>query len=176
MSSSNNRYAPYKFEPAKDTDKGKIIGESFDGRIKERVYGSAFGHSIRSGNDKINHIYGQAGRQIGFNPPPFAYLGPGNNLDNGPPVNEIDSDARIHDKAYDSAQNLGDVQKADKQFIAAASDHIVEGINFHESPLNAIGSSLGIGGIGPKYIVENTLNKPLYPSFSGKNVFKFKTS
>lgn len=43
----------------------------------------------------------------GFHLPSDRYLGPGNPLENGPPVDAVDAAARIHDYRYDQIHNLG---------------------------------------------------------------------
>lgn len=53
--------------------------------------------------------------------PGYSYLGPGNSLDRGQPVNELDKAARIHDYAYAALQKDGvnpylQYNQADKDF------------------------------------------------------------
>ena len=42
----------------------------------------------------------------------YKYLGPGNKLDKGEPVNRADRIAQIHDFAYDKAKTKEDVYQA----------------------------------------------------------------
>uniref|UniRef100_A0AAT9JYN8 Capsid protein n=1 Tax=Ostrich parvovirus TaxID=2699166 RepID=A0AAT9JYN8_9VIRU len=63
----------------------------------------------------------------GFVLPGYKYLGPGNGLDKGPPVNKADSVALGHDKAYDQQLKAGDnpyikFNHADQDFIDSLQD------------------------------------------------------
>lgn len=91
--------------------------------------------------------------------PPFKYLGPGNPLNKGEPINEIDADAREHDIAYN--KNI-DISGADTTFINKSKDHIVNAINLKESPLNTLGAVLGAAGIGAKKFIEDKTGQ-IYP-------------
>lgn len=95
--------------------------------------------------------------------PGYNYLGPGNILNKGPPLNDIDADAQQHDIAYDKAQTSKEVSKADEIFVNQAKDHIVESINLNDKPLNTIGSIVGAVGIGTKQAVEKHTGI-IYPS------------
>lgn len=52
--------------------------------------------------------------------PGYKYLGPGNNLYSGAPVNKLDALAEKHDWQYTLAKSYDDVYKADKEFINEA--------------------------------------------------------
>lgn len=106
--------------------------------------------------------------KVGLVPPPFKYLGPGNSLNKGEPYNEIDADALEHDIAYNTAENKENIFHADKKFLSQVGDHLAEGISGHGSISNSIGAALGGVGIGLKHSVESSLNRSIYPKFSGK--------
>lgn len=103
------------------------------------------------------------GEKKGLTVPGFKYLGPGNSLNRGNPVNEIDEDAEEHDKAYDRAKTSEEVSAADKSFISKASDHIIKAINQKESLSNTIGAAIGAVGIGIKSGIEKQTGV-IYPS------------
>lgn len=101
-------------------------------------------------------------KRVGLNPPGYNYLGPGNPNENGPAKNQIDADAKEHDKAYSEAKTSADVAKADSEFIGKSIDHIFTGSN----PYDIIGGALGAVGIKAKSAVEKYTGT-LYPSVSG---------
>lgn len=89
--------------------------------------------------------------------PGYKYLGPGNSIQKGEPVNEVDWVAYFHDWSYNKAKNKNEIFVADrwakKQF----------GDEFLKSP--SLGVALGYLGISAKNIVEeDILNKTVYPS------------
>jgi len=98
--------------------------------------------------------------------PPFKYLGPGNSLNRGNPYNNIDSDAKEHDEAYNSAKTVEDIQRADTNFINKSIDHTIEGIAGKGDIGDTIGGIIGSIGIGSKKIIEKATGN-LYPSISG---------
>lgn len=100
----------------------------------------------------------------GFVPPPYKYLGPGNTLNRGEPYNNIDSDAKIHDIQYSSANTKEDVFKSDKEFLQKSGDHIIEGISGQGSYSDTIGAIIGGTGIGIKHSVEKLTNNIHYPN------------
>ena len=112
----------------------------------------------------------------GLVPPPFKYLGPGNSLNKGEPYNEVDADALEHDIAYNTAGNKENIFNADKKFLNKVGDHLAEGIQGSGSISNSIGAALGGVGIGAKHAVESTLNKSIYPNFSGKRKWLHQTT
>lgn len=100
--------------------------------------------------------------------PGYKYLGPGNDVDKGPPVNAIDAIAKKHDEDYEKVtmelKETGDVeegkkkiQEADKKFIENLAD--IEASTVHEF----IGKHVGITGILAKSTLEKVLNTILYP-------------
>lgn len=69
----------------------------------------------------------KAKSDAGFNFPGHKYLGPGNSLDRGPPVDADDAAAQAHDQAYDEQLKLGDnpyvkYNHADREFQEALKD------------------------------------------------------
>ncbi len=102
----------------------------------------------------------------GLTVPGYKYLGPGNSLNRGQPTNQIDEDAKEHDEAYDKAKTTQEVSQADNTFVNKALDHIVNAINFKETPDNAVGATIGAIGIGTKQAVEKHTGV-IYPSVSG---------
>uniref|UniRef100_A0A1L8E5W6 Putative vp n=1 Tax=Haematobia irritans TaxID=7368 RepID=A0A1L8E5W6_HAEIR len=89
----------------------------------------------------------------------YKYLGPGNSLDKGEPINKADSIAREHDIAYDRAKTKEDIYKADREAIIQFKDDFLK--NPH------LGNIAGFAGLGAKHIVERSLNKVIYPKLSG---------
>lgn len=100
--------------------------------------------------------------------PGYNYLGPGNDIDNGPPVNAVDEIAKKHDEDYEKItmehQVTGDleeskrkIREADKEFINNMKD--VEAPTVHEF----IGKHAGITGILVKSTLEKVMDTLLYP-------------
>lgn len=85
--------------------------------------------------------------------PGYKYLGPGNSLDKGAPVNYADEVAYEHDLKYDKARSSSEVREADRIAISKFYKGAQQG-NF--------GSSIGLVGLSSKYAVE-TLTGVLYP-------------
>lgn len=81
--------------------------------------------------------------------PYHKYLGPGNDLDSGAPVNEADLIAQEHDNAYADAKKESDIQTADWN---SASEFIG---NFQDT--GSIPSAIGAIGLGIKYGAERLL-------------------
>jgi hypothetical protein len=102
----------------------------------------------------------------GLTVPGYKYLGPGNSLNRGQPTNQIDEDAKEHDEAYDKAKTNQEVSEADNKFVNKALDHLVNAINFKETPGNTIGAAVGAVGIGIKQAVEKHTGI-IYPSVAG---------
>lgn len=74
--------------------------------------------------------------------PGYKYLGPGNGLDKGEPVNKADAAAREHDKAYDEQLKAGDnpyvkYNHADKEFQEALKDDTSFGGNLAKGVFQA---------------------------------------
>lgn len=86
--------------------------------------------------------------------PKYKYLGPGNKLNSGEPINEADLIAQIHDYAYAFAKSQIDIRKADEEAIK----------QFHQSQEGIFGSILGEKGLLLKYGVESLFKDVLYPN------------
>lgn len=94
----------------------------------------------------------------GLTLPGHNYIGPGNELNNGIPIDMDDSIAQEHDIAYEQAKNKDDIFKADQQALNEFGIDFYENKNLH--------SGLGFVGIGIKHSVEKLLDKTVYPSMS----------
>nr|QTE04062.1 MAG: VP [Phylloscopus inornatus parvoviridae sp.] len=88
--------------------------------------------------------------------PGYNYLGPGNSLDNGEPVNKVDKVARDHDIAYSRARSKQDIFNSDWKAIKSF------GSEFIKSP--SIAAASGAVGLGIKTGVERSINKTIYPN------------
>ncbi|KAL1424581.1 hypothetical protein MTO96_019987 [Rhipicephalus appendiculatus] len=87
--------------------------------------------------------------------PGHRYLGPGNPLRNGDPVDEDDGIAKSHDEAYERAKSHVDVFAADQASAALFLNDFRRTGNWH--------SALGAVGLGTKNIVEQyVLGRSLY--------------
>lgn len=83
------------------------------------------------------------------------YIGPGNSVNNGEPIDTGDAIAEIHDRQYASARNVDDIRQADRSAISAfAEDAIVN---------QRYCSAIGAVGIGTKYALES-LTGVIYPN------------
>lgn len=87
--------------------------------------------------------------------PGHKYLGPGNELDSGEPVDSDDLIAQEHDKAYDSAECQEDIYRADEIAIFSFIFDWIKNRNWH--------SALGALGISFKHCTEKVFNRVLYP-------------
>ncbi len=87
--------------------------------------------------------------------PGYKYLGPGNPLNSGKPINEADSIAERHDWEYNSAKHKEDIFESDNKAID----------DFRESFINnpSIGSAAGYIGLGIKHNFEKAIDKVIYP-------------
>lgn len=96
--------------------------------------------------------------------PGHRYLGPGNPIENGDPVDEDDRIAQRHDIAYEDARTRGDVRRADRVAIRDFSRDLVRTGNWH--------SAVGAAGLGIKYAAE-TLVGVQYPRLnSGRGYYE----
>ncbi|KAL3198214.1 hypothetical protein MRX96_044489 [Rhipicephalus microplus] len=87
--------------------------------------------------------------------PGHRYLGPGNPLQNGEPVDQDDRIAKRHDEAYSRAKSDADVFAADRQSTKECFKDFVSTGNWH--------SALGAAGLGTKNLVEEkVLGRSLY--------------
>lgn len=87
--------------------------------------------------------------------PGYKYLGPGNSLDSGTPVNEADLIAKQHDHEYNSAQTREDIFDSDQKAISDFRD------SFIEQP--SAGAAAGYIGLSIKHFAEKNLGKTIYP-------------
>nr|QTE03713.1 MAG: hypothetical protein [Periparus ater parvoviridae sp.] len=89
--------------------------------------------------------------------PGHRYLGPGNKLDNGKPVDVDDEIAQEHDSAYHQAKSEADIFKADGVAISKFNHDFASNHNFH--------SLVGSAGLNVKnFVEESVLGRVLYPS------------
>lgn len=94
--------------------------------------------------------------------PRHNYLGPGNPLNNGEPVDKDDAIARVHDNEYSVARHQQDIFDSDWKAVKEFGRDFVANSNFH--------SLLGAAGLGVKTGVERTLGQVLYPSGMSKRL------
>lgn len=87
------------------------------------------------------------------------YLGPGNPLDNGEPVNSADRIAQQHDFEYSRAKTKEDIFNSDRRAIANFVD------DFANKP--SIGNIVGIAGLSIKHGAEKILDRVIYPPIAG---------
>lgn len=87
--------------------------------------------------------------------PGYNYLGPGNPINAGEPVNKTDSIARDHDVAYSRAQSHRDIFEADWEAIKHFSAESVR------SP-TLLGPKLGVLGLGSKTLFERAIGRTVY--------------
>lgn len=82
-----------------------------------------------------------------MNFPGHNYLGPGNPIHNGVPVDEDDRIAQRHDIAYENATSSEHIRTADRQAIVVfTKDYLFTG-NYH--------SAIGSAGLSLKYLAES---------------------
>jgi Phospholipase A2-like domain len=96
--------------------------------------------------------------------PGYKYLGPGNKLDNGQPVNSTDAIAQVHDYEYNEATSESEVFKSDEKAISDfALDYAEHG---------RFSSLVGAAGLGIKHFVESNITGVIYPTGNGTtNIF-----
>lgn len=99
--------------------------------------------------------------------PGYKYLGPGNSLDEGDPVNSADAIAKVHDQEYEN-RTKEDVYSSDWKAISSFAE------DFWKSP--SIGNSAGVLGLGTKHIVEKALGNVIYPNLGNYNAWKKTTA
>ena len=87
--------------------------------------------------------------------PGHKYLGPGNKLNNGTPVDNADKIAQKHDYAYDAAKTKQQIFSADRAAISEFASDFVTHPN--------LPSLAGFVGIGAKHTVERATNSIIYP-------------
>lgn len=89
--------------------------------------------------------------------PGHRYLGPGNSLNSGTPVDKDDEIAQQHDWAYEKATTSEDIRTADREAISQFTSDAIHNWNYH--------SAIGALGLSTKYAVESVTGV-LYPSMS----------
>lgn len=87
--------------------------------------------------------------------PSHNYLGPGNKLSNGSPVDTDDLIAQEHDLAYECAKEENDIYRADENTIFAFIIDWVKNKSWH--------SGVGAIGLVLKHLTEVVIGKVLYP-------------
>lgn len=88
------------------------------------------------------------------------YLGPGNKLKIGIPVDTDDEIAQVHDNEYHIAQSKIDIWNADRKAIRSFYNDARSNLNWH--------SAIGAAGLGIKHLAEKATNSVIYPrSFAG---------
>lgn len=91
--------------------------------------------------------------------PGYNYLGPGNPIDNGDPVNDTDRIAQLHDIAYSQAKTEEDIRHSDR---VAIRDFFVNSVIGNYQERNA--SLIGAIGLSTKYLFETVKGEVVYPS------------
>lgn len=87
--------------------------------------------------------------------PRHKYLGPGNDLNAGSPVDTDDFIAQHHDQNYENASNKEDIHHADEKAIFAFIIDWVKNKDWH--------SAVRAMGLGLKYVIEVICGKIFYP-------------
>lgn len=87
------------------------------------------------------------------------YLGPGNSLDIGEPVNEVDRIAAEHDNIYENVQNKLQVYNADQQAIKEFVDIAVTS----KDSTKVLPALIGSFGLSAKHLYEKFINDVIYP-------------
>lgn len=88
--------------------------------------------------------------------PGHNYLGPGNPLNNGEPVDEADRIAQQHDNEYNTAKTSSDVYKSDRAAIGSFLK------DFYNHPNTS--SLAGAVGLTIKHVTEAGITGVLYPN------------
>jgi len=88
--------------------------------------------------------------------PGHKYLGPGNELNSGEPIDSDDVIAKEHDLSYHYAECEEDVFIADKIAIFSFIFDWIKNKNWH--------SIVGAVGLGVKHFTEMVIGKVLYPN------------
>jgi len=102
------------------------------------------------GTKQMKMVFGN-----GFIFPGHKYLGPGNKMDIGPPIDTDDLIAQQHDFEYENALDKENIHRADKKAIAAFVGDCIKNKNWH--------SALGALCIGFKHLIEVMCCKIFYP-------------
>lgn len=91
--------------------------------------------------------------------PGYKYLGPGNPLNNGKPINSTDEIARVHDHEYAKASHKNDIYKADWKAIKHFSKDFIK--------TGRPAAFVGAAGLGVKTAFERFNNRIIYPNIPG---------
>lgn len=97
-----------------------------------------------------------------MNFPGHNYLGPGNPVENGEPVDTDDAIARIHDIAYENARSDSDIRSADRSAIGAFTKDFLLHNNYH--------SAIGAVGLSGKYLFESVFGIQYPTSYKSDNI------
>ena len=89
--------------------------------------------------------------------PGYNYLGPGNPIRNGHPINSLDRKARIHDIQYSQAKTKEDIYASDSQALSSFSNEGALGI-------------LSAGALGAKTLTEQAIGGTIYPNMATKRI------
>lgn len=92
--------------------------------------------------------------------PGHKYLGPGNDLNSGDPVDTDDLIAQEHDYAYETARCEEDVFIADENAIFSFICDWFKNKNWH--------SAIGALGLAFKHATEKLINRVIYPRLERK--------
>lgn len=84
------------------------------------------------------------------------YLGPGNPLNNGIPINTADRIAQVHDNEYHVAKTKEDIYNSDRNAIEDFKKDFIENPN--------LSSLIGYSGLSIKHNIEKSLNTIIYPT------------
>lgn len=98
---------------------------------------------------------------VSFVFPGHNYLGPGNDLNSGEPVDSDDVIARAHDKSYHEAECNSDIYRADEIAIFAFLFDCIHNRNWH--------SALGAICLSFKNCTERLFNTVFYPRLKRTN-------
>lgn len=91
--------------------------------------------------------------------PGYKYLGPGNTLDEGEPVNKVDALAREHDIRYDQAQSSKEIKDSDLEYAKKFGKEFIKDPSF--------GAAAGAVGLGIKTAAERVVGVK-YPNMSDR--------
>lgn len=78
--------------------------------------------------------------------PGHNYLGPGNDINNGQPIDFDDQIAKVHDTAYVNASDYSAIQSADIEAFKSFGKDALTNLNYH--------SAIGALGLGPKIVQQ----------------------
>lgn len=89
------------------------------------------------------------------------YLGPGNTLDEGEPVSNVDYIAREHDTLYEDASSKEAVFNSDN---AAIQEFLTEAVSSYD-PSVVVPALIGAVGLKIKNVFETFHNDAVYPDY-----------